>query len=55
MTVAEAFQDYTVLILAGHTKAQALAEMATYLHPITLTRLKSHVEAREKKAKAVSQ
>lgn len=48
----ELYRDYVVLLLAGYTPEAALADLATYVHPIQLARLKKYIAAeRQKKVK----
>lgn len=47
MTIEQAYQDYVVLRIAGHTKEEALADLSTYVHAITLARLKKYIRTKE--------
>lgn len=50
MTIEEVYQDYVVLRLAGQTKEEALEDLSTYVHSITLSRLQDYITAMESQA-----
>lgn len=43
MNTEEALQEYDRLRASGLTKTAALAELAAYLHPVTLSKLQARL------------
>lgn len=44
------YQDYLALLSKGLTRDQALQELKTYLHPITMARFEKYLKQRPPKA-----